>query len=243
MVAALFLGSGVFWTLTYVLIIHRGFRDHTYGMPVVALCANLSWEFIFTVVRPPGGVQHVVDAVWLGLDVIIAVTVLRYGPREFPGVPRTLFFGGLAVTLALSYLAVDLVSREFDAGAGSYAAFGQNLMMSALFLAMLTARYGRWLRTGPGGTAPAAGALAGQSVWIAAAKLVGTGLASLGSWRGGDYAGSSVLAYLYVATALLDLAYLVAVPVVGAAARRRGDAVPAAAAPATAAPARPSPAS
>lgn len=44
----LMLGSGAFWTLTYVLMIRRGFVDRTYGMPLVALGANVSWEFIFS---------------------------------------------------------------------------------------------------------------------------------------------------------------------------------------------------
>lgn len=30
-------GSGVLWTLTYLLIIRQGFLDRTYGMPLAAL--------------------------------------------------------------------------------------------------------------------------------------------------------------------------------------------------------------
>jgi hypothetical protein len=36
----LMLGSGAFWTLTYVLMIRRRFVDRTYGMPLVALGAK-----------------------------------------------------------------------------------------------------------------------------------------------------------------------------------------------------------
>jgi hypothetical protein len=195
MVTTLALGSGLFWTLTYLLIIQRGFADRTYGMPLVALCANLSWEFIFSVVRPHHGIQHVVDIVWLCFDLAIAYTAIRFGPREFPYLSRWVFYAGLAVTLLLSYLAVDLVSRELDGGRGGYAAFGQNLMMSGLFLAMLAARRG----------------LSGQSPWIAATKLVGTGLASLAVWYGGDYPHSNLLVYLYFAILAVDAAYLAAV--------------------------------
>jgi hypothetical protein len=39
---ALLLGSGAFWTLTYVLIIRRGFLDGTYGMPRSSRCAQTS---------------------------------------------------------------------------------------------------------------------------------------------------------------------------------------------------------
>jgi hypothetical protein len=48
----LLVGSGLLWTVTYLLIIRRGFLDHTYGMPLAALCANLSWEFVFSFVFP-----------------------------------------------------------------------------------------------------------------------------------------------------------------------------------------------
>jgi hypothetical protein len=209
MATALAVGSGLFWTLTYVLIIRRGAADRTYGMPLVALCANLSWEFIFSVVRPHHGVQHVVDIVWLCLDLVIAYTAVRFGPREFPYLPRWAFYTGLAATLVLSYLGVDLVCREFDGGAGAYAAFGQNLMMSGLFLSMLIARF------------TAGRGLAGQSAWIAAAKLIGTGLASLAIWVGGDYAHSGLLTYLYFAILVVDLAYLAAVLLVGRAAAPR----------------------
>jgi hypothetical protein len=141
--------------------------------------------------------------VWLCLDLVIAYTAVRFGPREFPYLPRWAFYSGLGGTLVLSYLGVDLVCREFDGGAGAYAAFGQNLMMSGLFLAMLAARF------------TAGRGLAGQSAWIAAAKLIGTALASLAIWVGGDYAHSGLLTYLYFAILVVDLAYLGAVILVG----------------------------
>ena len=80
-------------------------------------------------------------------------------------------------------------------------------MMSGLFLGMLAARRG----------------LRGQSPWIAAAKLVGTGLAALSEWRSGSYAGAALMTYLYVANFVVDLAYLAAVILVARA--TVGDAV------------------
>jgi len=34
--------GGLFWSVTYILIIRRGFKDKTFGMPMAALCANIS---------------------------------------------------------------------------------------------------------------------------------------------------------------------------------------------------------
>ena len=45
---ALTLVSGLCWTVVYILIIVRSYRDKTYGMPYWALAFNFSWEFIFS---------------------------------------------------------------------------------------------------------------------------------------------------------------------------------------------------
>jgi hypothetical protein len=196
------LGSGIFWTTAYVLIIRAGLRDRSYGMPLVALGANLSWEFLFSFVRPSGGVQTGINIAWLLLDCGILWTVLRFGPQEFRWLPRPAFFAALAATGALCYLAVDTVSRQFDAGGGTFAAFGQNLMMSGLFLGMLLSR--RSAR--------------GQSMGIAVCKLLGTALASASVWTGlsGDALHRGpLLPYLFLAILLLDLAYVGALAAVG----------------------------
>ena len=81
------LGSGAFWTFTYILMIRRGFLDTTYGMPLVALCANISWEFIFSFLYPHGPVQRPVNIVWFSVDLVILFQIVRYGPREFDEAP------------------------------------------------------------------------------------------------------------------------------------------------------------
>lgn len=195
-----FLATGLCWTVTYVLVIRRGFLDRTFGIPIVALCANVSWEFIFSVIRPQEGFQTIGYGLWLVFDLVILYTVLRFGPREFDYVSRPVFYAGLAGTLVLTYLGVDLVSRELDNGNPILVGFVQNVMMSGLFLGMLASRKG----------------LRGQSVPIAAWKLIGTIFASLGYWRYGEDAQSALFVYFYIANAVLDVAYLVAVAVVRA---------------------------
>ncbi|MFC5185333.1 transmembrane-type terpene cyclase [Actinomadura harenae] len=192
------LGSGLAWTATYLLIIWTSRRERTYGMPIAALGANLGWEFLFSFVRPGDGMQLVVNYVWFGFDVVILGLVIAHGPREFRFLPRWGFLAMLASVLVMGYLGVDLVSRQFDHGLATFAAFGQNLMMSGLFLSMLIAR----------------GSTRGQSVWIALTKGVGTALASGACWiwaRDEPWRHGPLLPYLMIATAVLDLAYLVAV--------------------------------
>src|SRR5579871_5661190 len=113
MFTLLMLGSGIFWTITYILIIRRSFLGHTYGMPLPALCANISWEFIFSFIYPPSIIQHIVNLVWFSLDVVIFIQLLRYGPREFADLSRRVFYGICSLTLATSFAAVLLTTVEF----------------------------------------------------------------------------------------------------------------------------------
>src|SRR3712207_3001751 len=131
---AILVGSGVLWTLAYLLIIRQGFLDSTFGMPLAALCANVSWEFIFAFVYPHDLPQRAVNVVWFSLDLIILVQLLLYGPREFSGLPRRLFYAAFALALATAFGAVSTMTLQFGDFDGAYSAFGQNLMMSVLFV-------------------------------------------------------------------------------------------------------------
>ena len=193
MFTTLMLGSGLVWSLTYLLIIWQGLRDQTYGMPLVALCANLSWEGIFAFVHPSQSIQHTVNQVWFALDVVILVQLVWYGRREFPDLTPATFYAVCGLALATSFAAVLLISAEFNDWSGVYAAFGQNLMMSVLFITMLYRR--RSLR--------------GQSRGIALCKLLGTGLASLAFYRYTAISRRSVLLpFLYLTILGYDVLYL-----------------------------------
>ncbi|MEV6112624.1 hypothetical protein AB0L59_08860 [Streptomyces sp. NPDC052109] len=188
------LGTGAFWTAAYALLIRTGLRERTFGMPVVAFATNISWEFMFAFVRPPSGVMHVVNIVWFCFDLAVGYTLVRFGRSEFPYLPARLFLPALAVLLAFAYPGMNYASEQFDAGGGTITAFGSNLAMSGMFLAMLAARRGT----------------RGQSPGIALTKLLGTACASLSMLTDPDPVprhDSALMYYLYVGCFLLDLAY------------------------------------
>ena len=192
---ALMLGSGAFWTFTYILMIRRGFLDTTYGMPLVALCANISWEFIFSFLYPHGPVQRPVNIVWFSVDLVILFQIVRYGPREFDDLSKRAFYAMFGLALVTSFCTVLSVTYEFDDWDGAYSAFGQNLLMSVLFLAMLRARQSP----------------RGQSVFIALSKMFGTGLASVAFYLYSPLSeGSVLLPFLYVTILAFDLLYVLA---------------------------------
>ena len=192
----LFVAVGLVWTLTYLLIIRQGFLDRTYGMPAAALCANVSWEILYAFVWPQSAAQTVVNVTWLAFDLVLIAQFLRFAPAEHPEIPRLLLYGGFAVGLATAFPIVLLVCRDLNGGRGGYAAFGMNLMMSILFVAMLRRR--RSLR--------------GQSFAIAVTKAAGSALAGLAAWQAGRIpSGTALMPFLIAATLAWDLLYAVLV--------------------------------
>ena len=81
--------GGMFWILTYIFIISKGFKDKTYGMPLIALCANISWEFIYSFIFPHTPPQLFINYLWFGLDVIIVIQFLKYSKNEFLNLTST----------------------------------------------------------------------------------------------------------------------------------------------------------
>ncbi len=185
-------GTGVFWTLAYLLIIRRGHLDRTYGMPLVALCANISWEGIFSFIFPQSIIQQIINVIWFALDVLILIQLLRYGPREFADLPKQAFYAIVSLALVTSFCAILLFTIEFH-DQGTYTAFGSNLLMSLLFIEMVYRR--RSLR--------------GQSISIAVCKLLGTALASLAFYLYFPLGHQPfVMLCLYVSIFVCDVIYM-----------------------------------
>lgn len=184
--------GGIFWSIAYLLIIRQGFKDKTYGMPLAALCANISWEAIFAFVHPHSPPQLYINYAWFGLDFVIAFQFLKFGKSEFTFLSLGQFYVIFGFALVLSFCAILFITYEFQDWNGAYAAFGQNLMMSVLFLWMYFARND----------------LRGQSIYIALFKMLGTGVSSLAFYLYQPISRDSYLMpFLYVAIFICDLAY------------------------------------
>ncbi|NEQ55648.1 MAG: hypothetical protein F6K11_36985 [Leptolyngbya sp. SIO3F4] len=192
----LLLASGFFWTLTYIFIIKCGFQDKTYGMPLFALSFNLSWEFIFSFIFPESHshIQHIVDIVWLSFDVIILFQLFRYGIHNFPKLPTTIFYAVIGSAITAGFCSIFFIYSEIQ-DSGIYTAFGQNLLMSILFITMLYQRQ----------------SLLGQSIWVGIFKLLGTVFASLAFYLYPvpEISGkTALLPFLYISIFIYDSIYI-----------------------------------
>ena len=188
--------GGLFWSATYILIIRRGFKDKTFGMPMAALCANISWEVIFAFFIPHDAPQIYVNYIWFSLDVVIVIQFLKYGKKEFSNIPKWQFFAVFALGIAIAIPMILAINYEFEDETGAYAAFGQNLVMSILFVTMLINRKG----------------IGGQSFYIALFKMIGTAIISLAFYQYKSLAQDSILLqFLFVSIFIFDLIYTIGI--------------------------------
>jgi hypothetical protein len=194
------LGLALFWTITYILIIIQGFKDQACGMPLPALCANITWEFLFAFVMPFHPLQMIVSLVWFVLDCIILFQAVYFAKPEYP--PRLLLPAIFSLLVIALLLHVGMIV-EFHDQEGKYTAFGINLMMSILFIQL-----------------PFKQGLKGQSIYIAYYKMIGTLCASVLCYS--LYPESFLLMLLCVLTTVADVVYVCIVQRAVLAVRRQG---------------------
>lgn len=189
--------GALLWVVCYLLILRRARLDRMVGMPLLALAGNISWEFLFGFVDPDEPPMDLVNRIWFFVDVALLWQIFRYGRAEHEARwPRGSFELVVLGSIGLAFSVMYGFHLEFDDSDGRYTGWGQNLLMSAAFLGMLLARRSS----------------AGQSVWIALSKLLGTAILDVAqmvktpSWP--LEGGGPLMFVLYVACLVLDLLYL-----------------------------------
>jgi hypothetical protein len=191
--------TGLSWTAAYLLIVARARRDSIYGMPVVALCGNLSWEIINSFIERPFGNVRPFPIIWLSIDVVIAWQTAKYGPAQFPRLSKRVCYGFFGLILSFAFVATLQLNKVFADYYrdhwGLYTAFGANILMAALFLSMFYSR----------------ASTAGQSVPIAVCMLLGNGSAGI-AWLlypPPEIIGSALQVCLIGGALILNLLYVV----------------------------------
>ncbi len=159
--------AGAFWLLTYIGIIWRGFKDRSLGMPLVALSANIAWEFLFAFIYiPQRQLLHFNSLAWFFFDIPIVLQCFLYGASDTQSKFIKKNFQLIFITtIAFSFVILFNLIPELKDARGVYSGFGQNLMMSILFIDML-------IRSDD---------IRGQSIYIAIFKGFGTLFAFIAS--------------------------------------------------------------
>ena len=134
----------VLWGAAYLLVIVTCFRQKTYGIPLAAICMNITWEilsvfFWVAVRREPA--FHYADIAWLCMDLVIISQLLRYGRQQQTiRQIRDQFYPVVAGTLILAFLGQYTFPMTYRDQDGFVLAFIINMGMSILFVFMFFAR-------------------------------------------------------------------------------------------------------
>lgn len=151
---------GLSWTIVYLLVIYRSFKDKQCGMPSVAMAFNLSWEFLYSFMfyDPESSLQLWINRVWFVCDVVILAAFLLYGAKQWSKLYQKFFFP-YAVTIVLAaFSLLYFYQLNFDKSAITYSAFIMNVLMSWMFIEMFMKQQD----------------LKGQAFGIAFFKMIGT---------------------------------------------------------------------
>lgn len=139
--------SGIAWTIAYIELIRKGFKDKACGMPLFALTLNLAWEMIyaidgFFISKSFILVQSIANVVWAFFDIFILVTWFLFGKQQMPENSKKYFlpYSILAVLVAFVMQFAFYFSCKTPEIASIYSAYAQNVAMSIMFVVMLFKR-------------------------------------------------------------------------------------------------------
>ncbi len=170
------LASGIAWTITYAALVYRGFKDKSFGMPMIPLALNIAWEIVFAFIYVPagdGGMKTVIHTVWAVLDSLIVITFLMYGYKYFEKqykISKSVFYFSSLFAFVVSML-IMLLGGPFLKNlmpyfkgemfeTAKFIALFQNLVISASIVSMFYSRR----------------SIEGQSFTIAWSKWLGTSM-------------------------------------------------------------------
>lgn len=199
------LGAGVvgcaLWGAAYLVVIVTCFKQKTYGIPLAAICMNITWEilsvFFWVAVRNEPAF-HYADIAWLSMDLVIITQLLLYGrDQQTIAQIREYFYPVVAGTLILAFLGQYTFPMTYQDQDGFVLAFIINMGMSILFVFMFFARPD----------------LRGLSYSVAWLKMLGTGCESIMciKWmpaKHPEITNFSFFYFLYITTFLFDCIYI-----------------------------------
>ncbi|KAF2239706.1 hypothetical protein EV356DRAFT_108224 [Viridothelium virens] len=194
--------AGPLWTISYLLYVRQGYKDQSYGMPILALCANIGWELMYSIFYPIGVSEMISFIPWLLIDIGIVHTTIKFGPREWAQAPLVarnleLILGiGSALMVFMHWTFIEICGSHVNAG--FWAGFGCQILIGYASIAQLISR----------------NSTRGHSLAIWLCRSIGTLLTIIMfEWRyfhyPADYSrvGTPMAKFLFFATEVADVIY------------------------------------
>lgn len=144
----LFATGCVLWVVTYVIVIRAIRRRRFVEIPLVAVCANFAWEFLWSFVftTDMGALYVWGYRLWFFLDCYIVYGLLRFGWKQLDDGWLRAHAPALAAATWLGWMGMlYFFIADYDAPLthmGALSGYVLNVMMSALYIPLLLRRHG-----------------------------------------------------------------------------------------------------
>ena len=139
--------SGIAWTIVYIELIRKGFKDKACGMPLFALTLNFAWEVLYAldglfISKSFILAQTIANVVWAFFDIFILVTWFLYGKKYMSKNAKKYFISYTILALIVGFVMqiAFYVSCNTKEIASIYSAYAQNVAMSIMFVITLFRR-------------------------------------------------------------------------------------------------------
>jgi hypothetical protein len=189
----LFAIAAAYWVWVYIAVIRDISRHKFVGIPVLAVCANISWEVLwsFFFYTNMGAFFQWGYRAWFILDVYILYSVLRYGKVQFTDPTLKKYFGWVVGFTTVAWVAaIYAFTKQYEDPIGAISAYLVNVHMSALYI-LLILKF------------PKEKSLSVSTAWH---KMLGTALTSVFCFWA--FPGATFMLTMTVITFLLDVLYI-----------------------------------
>lgn len=138
-----FFASGcLLWVFTYVIVIRNIIKKQFVEIPLIAICANFAWEFLWSFVfRTDMGELYVWGyRIWFALDCYIVFGLFRFGMKQVSIPVLKEYFSVITALCILAWTAmlyyyIKLYDVPFT-HMGANSGYVLNVMMSGLFITL-----------------------------------------------------------------------------------------------------------
>jgi hypothetical protein len=134
------IAAAIVWTTVYVLMIRRGIKDRSYGMPIFALSLNIVWEGWMGFASDMNPLQRGFCVVWFAFDLGVLGTCLKYGAEDFKAWPilyrwfKPAVLGSILLAFGLHWGVIRGLNDTHGAYSASFNVFVYALLLVIMLL-------------------------------------------------------------------------------------------------------------
>ena len=132
--------AAAYWVWVYIAVIRDIFKNKFVGIPALAVCSNISWEFLwsFFFFTNMGIFFQWGYRIWFVLDVFIFYSLVRYGRSQFSDPRLKKYFGWILAFTTISWTtAIYAFTTQYADPIGAISAYMVNAHMSALYILLI----------------------------------------------------------------------------------------------------------